>query len=200
MTDAIDIVNRALSGIGMEPISLSDEFAGTKAQLLYDTTVSFCIGLGTFSFAQEMRALTRLNATSAFGLTYVYQLPADALGPPLRISNDATALFPEFSRYVLSGDQAHADADALYALIKFRPAPSKWPATFAEAVRLALAAELAYAFADDDKARQALRIDAFGFPQDDYRGGALGAAIREDSRATPPRRLPFGSNPFLAGR
>lgn len=202
MTEPIDIVNRALARVGIEPIgSFADEFNGSKASLVYDGTVGFCIGLGTFSFAQEMRALPRIaDETSSFGLKYVFQLPSDRLGPPLRISNDPTRLHPEFSRYVLSASQVHADETALYALIKFTPAPDNWPATFAEAVSLALAGEFAYALADDDKTRQQYRVDAFGFPQDDYRGGALGAAIREDARATPPRRLPFGTSPFLVGR
>jgi hypothetical protein len=195
--EPISIVNRACARIGIDPIeSFADEFAGTKAGQIYDALVEFSLGVYGFSWGQKMVALSRLSAVSQLGYDYVYQLPGDRLGPPLRISDDAAAVHPDFARYTLSADQVHADAEALYALIKFKPDPALWSSSFAEAVTLALAGDLAFMFADDATTRAQFREDAFGAPQEEYRGGAMGAAIKEDARATPPRRLPQGRDPF----
>ena len=195
--EPINIVNRACARIGIDPIeSFADEFAGTKAGQIYDALVEFCLGVYGFSWGQKMVALTRLSEASTLGFDYVYQLPGDRLGPPLRLSDDAANAHPDFARYTLSEDKVHTSAAAVYALIKFKPDPALWSAPFAEVVTLALAGDLAFMFADDGNTQAQYLERAFGAPQEQCRGGAMAVAINEDARATPPRRLPQGNDPF----
>jgi hypothetical protein len=196
--DPITVVNRALALVGIEPIqSFADEFAGSSAGDIYQSVIGFNVGLYPWSFATEMRALGQKTGTSGFGYSYMHELPADRLGPPLRLSDIATDPTRQFTAYLLSANLVHSNSATIYALTKFMPDPDRWSATFAHASVLSLAAEFAETLGEDAKARAEYREDAYGTPLMAFRGGAMGAAIQEDARATPPRKLPFGSNPLL---
>ncbi|WP_336800486.1 hypothetical protein [Kaistia sp. MMO-174] len=193
------MINRAFGRLNIDPLEDLDDdsFGASSAALTYDSVVEFCLGCYVFSWAKEMRVLSpRADEIGLFGYRNVFDMPGDALGPPVRVTDDPRDPDRIFNRYVLSGNTVQADEPVLYAEVKFVPPPVKWPGTFREAVTLALAAEFALGQVDDKGMRDGLRADAFGSPSVFPRGGALGAAIAEDARATPPRRAPVGNNPL----
>lgn len=195
----ITIVNRACAKLGIDPLQDMEEetIGGQTARLVYDSFVELCLGLYPWSFGKEIRALAKLSdVTSEYGFAHVFDLPGDRIGPPIRVSDSATDPDRIFNRFVLYGGRIHADADPLFVDIKYMAPPDRWSATFREAVVLGLAGELALAMVDDANLRAALRSDAFGPPSQFPRGGAMGAAITEEARATPARRAPVDRNPL----
>lgn len=197
----LDVVNAAFARIGADPLqSMDDEsFGGQQAQLVYEPTVRFNIGIYQFAFSKELRQLSNVaGATPLSGFKLVYDLPSDALGLPLYVTDDATEPDRRFSRYVLVGKQAHADAAPLFAMILYRPEPYRWSPAFLQATITSLAAKFALSIASDRALAADLNAEAYGSPTDNYRGGQLGAAIRAESFSTPPRRADWSSrNPLI---
>lgn len=201
MIDKLEIVNRAMLRIGADPLEdLEDEtLGGQAADLVYDSVVEFALGIYVFSFARKMAQLSELStATPLTGFTRVFDLPAERLGPPLRVTDSITDPNHRFSRYVLQEDTVHADETPLFAEIKFAAAPRHWSGTFRDFAVLAVAAEYALSIGHDKNLRKDMRQNAYGNPSENYRGGALGAAIREDSFATPPKSAGWDNNPLTS--
>ncbi|MEO4045236.1 hypothetical protein AAFN47_26895 [Hoeflea sp. CAU 1731] len=195
----LDVVNAACARIGAEPIEDFDDDlgGGQAASLVYEEIVRFNLGIYRFSWATTIRPLSMLtNATPFTGWDYVYELPAERLGPPLYITDDITCPDARFSRYTLVGSTVHSDAEALFAAIKFLPDPHLWSATFLSATVTALASDLSYALANDRQGKETLYREAYGAPSEMFRGGKMGAAIREDGQATPPRKPDYDNNPL----
>lgn len=199
LTAALDIVNAACARIGADPLQSLDEdtFGGQAAGLVYEELVGFNLGLHPFSFGRKIAQLSRVaDAVPLSGWTLVYDLPPDRLGPPLYVTDDVTDPDRRFSRYSLVGATAHADAEPLFACIKFLPAPHLWSATFRSATVTALASRLALTLASDRQTAEQLHGQAYGSPVENHRGGQMRAAITEDSLSTPPRKPNWDNNPL----
>jgi hypothetical protein len=197
----LDILNAAMARIGDDPLqSLEEEtIGGREAQLIYENVVGFCCGVYLFSFAREMRQLSKItDAVTPDGWPHVYRLPAERLGPPIRYSDSATDPDARYNRVVLRGDTVASDVFPLFAEIKILPPPHLWSATFRETVIVALAGEIALARASDRTTWKELRNAAFGPESMNFRGGLMGAAINEDGQATPPRAIRTENNPLIA--
>lgn len=194
MFAAEDIVNDALALIGDNSIGSFTEDGDLER--IYRTELGLAVGVYEFSWARRMFLLSRLEGAAPTGHLHLFALPPERVGPPLRVTDDATDPHRIFNRFELLGDRVAADAPALWALCKFLPAPSSWSSTFRAALINALAGRLAYArSADKDVQERFLRI-AYGSPDQGFRAGLIGAAIAEDARSTPPRRI-APSNPLL---
>lgn len=199
MIDKLEIVNRAMLRIGADPLQdLEDEtLGGQAADLVYDSVIEFALGVYVFSFARQMMQLSELaTATPLTGFARVFQLPAERLGPPLRVTDSITDPDHRYHRYQLQGETVHADETPLFAEIKFLADPVAWSGTFRDFAVLAVAAEYALSIGHDKSLRKDMRVNAYGNPSENYRGGALGAAIREDSFATPPKTAGWDNNPL----
>jgi hypothetical protein len=137
--------------------------------------------------------LSRLSTPPLSGYAYVFDVPGGLQGAPLRVM-DTLRAGHRFTEYALVDGKVHSDAEALWAEVRYRPDPQEWPAGFRSATIAALAARLAMAFASDDKFKQVFDREAYGTPEENYRGGKMRVAIFEDSRATPPRTLDAARN------
>lgn len=192
MLDALRIVQQAAARIGVEAPQSLDDIAGTDPiELVYGSVVDFCLDLHPWDFCRATVSLSQLAEPGELGYRFVYQLPAEAIGEPLRILADVSRPNVPYFGWTLSGRRILANAEPLFAVINTRPQPSAWPATFREAVVLALAAELSLSLAANEDMRLSLRRDAFGTPTEAFRGGAIGAAIRNQAFRTPVKQLPF---------
>lgn len=203
LTTALDIVNAACARIGIEPLqSLADEIvAGQSASLMYEDTVDFNLALNPFSFAQEMRQLSRLSGfTPLTGYTYGFDIPGERLGPPIWLTDDPTDPDRRFAAFVLTGGRVHASVDPLYAMVKFRPDPHLWLPAFKSCAITALAAKFALSQASDRALYNELQTEAYGTPSENFRGGQMRVAIFSDSYATPPRKPNFFNNPLERAR
>lgn len=202
LTD-LDIVNAACAVYGDDPLqSLGEETPGGRAvQLLYEDVISFNLGIYLFSFAKQIRQLSLVDdANPLSGFANVFDLPAERLGQPIYVTDDVTDPDRRFSRYVLIGSTVHANANPLFAQIRFRPHVRDWSPTFKSATITALASKLARSRADATTEADKLHVAAYGNPSDQFMGGMMGAAIKADSFSTPPRRTAWGDNPLERAR
>ncbi len=196
-----DIVNAACARIGEEPVqNLTDDLGGGQsASLIYDETVDFNLGLqpSGFAFAREVRQLSRLtDATPLTGYAYVYDIPGPYTGLPVFLSDDIRDPGCRFDDFILTNGQVHADAETLFAMIKFRPEPHRWTGTFKTATITAIAAKLAFAVASNLNVKNDLMTEAYGTPSAEFRGGQMRAALNEDGFSNPPRSIRTSRNPL----
>jgi hypothetical protein len=197
----LDIVNTACARIGEDPVeSLTDDLGGGQsASLIYDETVDFNLGLqpSGFSFAREVRQLSKLtDATPLTGYEFVYDIPGTYTGLPVFLSDDVTDPDRRFRDFILTAGQVHSDADPLFAMVKFRPDPSRWTGTFRTATITALAGKLAYAIASNRGTYSDFMQEAYGTPSENFRGGQIRVALSEDGFSNPPRRVQVDNNPL----
>lgn len=199
LLDDLDIVNAACAMIGETPLqSLDDEIeAGQAAALVYQATVEFNLGLYPWSFGKQVYQLSQVaSATSLAGFDYIFDLPAERLGDPIYVTDDATDPDHRFSRYALINSQVHADKTPLYGEFRFRAPPNRWSPTFKAATITAVAAAFAIPLTHDRALADAKKVEAYGSPVEQYRGGMIGAAIRADAFSSPPRTQKRSSNPL----
>lgn len=199
LLDQLDIVNAACSLCGAEPLQdVSEESVGGQAAaLLYQQVVDFNLTLEPFEFALEHRQLSRVAGDApSSGYLYVYNVPGEILGPPRWFTDDPSDPSRRYSAYALITGQVHADAEALWAYVHFRPEPWRWSAPFRAATITALAAQLALSLASDNGTSEMLYLRAYGPPSENHRGGLMRAAITLNSQATPPRPAPHDNNPL----
>lgn len=194
---ALDIINAACARIGEDPLEDTDGEDGTAAHLLYEDVIGFNFGIYPFSFARSIRQLSRVtDAAPLSGWQFVFDLPPDRAGPPVYVTDDVTDPDHRYNRYSLVDATVHSDRDPLFAMIKIMPAPHLWSATFRTCTITALAGRLAFSLASDRATMEMLNAEAYGTPQENYRGGQMRASINEDALATPPRKPDWSSNPF----
>lgn len=198
---ALDIVNAACAQIGETPLQTMDDEtdAGQAASLVYQDVVDFNLGLHPWTFAKQMRQMSRDDVAVPYtGFTYVFDLPSERIENPLYLSDDPTDPRRRFVDYQLVGAKVHASTDPLYAMIRFRPDPYAWSATFRAATITALAARLAITLAHDRALGESKRVEAYGTPSENYRGGQMGAAIRTEAFSTPAQTQDRDTNPLTS--
>jgi hypothetical protein len=198
---ALDVINAACARIGEEPVeSLEEDLGGGQsASLIYEDIVDFNLGLqpSGFAFAREMRQLSKLDgATPLTGYKFVFDIPGPYTGLPVFLADDIRCPDQPFTDFILTNGQVHSDADPLFAMVKFRPDPHRWTATFRMATITALGGHLVYAIASDRNTKADFLQEAYGVPSDNFRGGQMRAALFEDAFANPPRRMAVYHNPL----
>ncbi|MBS7545689.1 hypothetical protein [Ancylobacter oerskovii] len=201
MFDPLKIVQMAAVRIGEEaPQSLDEIMGDDSVELVYNAVVDFCLDLHPWGFNIELRQLSkRAGVTSPIlGFTHIYELPTDVVGDPLSVHADLSRRNEAFTHWAMQGPALLASVEPLYANFHVRPHPLRWPGAFREAVILAIAAELAMSMASNDDLRAQLRVNAYGNPSENFRGGAIGVAIRNQAFRTPAKALPVAHNPFSA--
>lgn len=201
LLDDLDIVNAACAMIGEAPLqSLDAETdSGQAAALLYQSTLDFLLGTHNFSFSREIRQLSRNDTVAKrAGYAYAYTLPAERIGDPLYLTDDPTDPDRRFSKYALVGNDAHTDAEEIWAMIRFRAPPYRWTAPFKMVAIKALAAELCIPLTHDRALADDLRTQAFGSPSENFRGGLMRAALSAEGFTQPPRAQNRDDNPLTA--
>lgn len=201
LTTFADIVNAAFARIGEEPVQDfdADLGGGQSALLLYEEVVEFNLSLqpSGFAFGREMRQLSEVaNATPLTGFTHVFDIPGPSIGLPVFLTDDPSDPRRRYKDFILTAGQVHACDTPLYAMVKFRPDPYRWTATFRTATISALAGYLVYAIASRGSDRDDLLALAYGSTSEGYRGGQMRAALHEDGFANPPRPMDMDNNPL----
>jgi hypothetical protein len=196
-----DIVNAACALIGEEPVqSLTEDLGGGQsASILYEHIVDFNLGLqpSGFHFAREVRQLSLVTDAVAYtGFEFVFDVPGARIGPPVFMTDDPSDPDRRYTRFILTKGQVHAADNPLYAMVKFRPDPHHWTATFRMATITALGGALSFAIASDRNTMQAMEQKAYGTPSENFRGGQMRTALSEDGFANPPRRSNVDNNPL----
>ncbi len=188
----LSIANRACAMIGIEPLqSLDDDTpGGQKAALIIDSLLDFCFALHTWTFTRQTVELNRVTtATPKNGFVYEFVIPKGFKIKPNRMlrskMNDDVLTAFEFE-----GDRLHCDEQQVYAQLLIEQHPERWAGDFRHAFTVALSGEFAMAMADDKGVEAAKKSEAFGPSSMNFRGGLMGAAIQNDARNAPVRKLP----------
>lgn len=210
LLEHLDIVAAACAEIGEDAIGdfFDDgEENAAAAHSIYETVLDFNLGLyaNGFQFAKELRPLTRVvlpdGTTPLSGYDYIFDPPVEnVIGPAIYVTDDPSDPDRRFSRYALIAGQVHADPEKLWQMVPFRPEPYRWTAVFRAATITALAAKYALSLGHDRGTMEALTIEAYGTPSQNFRGGKMGAAIAAETFSTPPRRQDRDSNPLTRAR
>lgn len=197
----LDVVNAACTGIGVSPLGNDgmdeDSDVGQAVASAYWTVLDFNLGVYLFGFAQTTTQLSVNDlATPLTGYSYVFDMPAEAIGEPLWITDSITNPARRFSAFKLQERTIHASKSPLYAQIRYRPEPNRWSPAFRAATITALQASLALSHREDKGLSDQLHERAYGTPSEGYRGGQFGAAIRADAFSVPPRQANWDNNPL----
>lgn len=188
MLEPITVANEACVIAGANPLnSLDDETsAAASVKLAYDRVLGFMLGVHTFTWSKSTRQLSRrAEATPFTGFTFVFDLPADRIGPPIRVTDDPSDPDRNFTRFLLEADTVQASVEPLYAQVLTMPPPRIWSAPFRECFVTGLASALAMSIKRNRTLSTDLYVQAYGTPTEGCRGGQMGVAIRADSFATP---------------
>lgn len=196
-----DIINAACARIGEQPVQDFDDDlgGGQSALLIYEEVVDFNLGLqpAGFAFGREVRQLSLISGLTPFtGYDYVFDVPGPYTGTPVFLTDDPTDPHRRYTDFLLTAGRVHAQDNPLYAMVKFRPDPHRWTATFRSATITSIAAHLAYAIASKASDRDDLLRIAYGNATDNFRGGQMRAALFEDGFSNPPRPMAMDNNPL----
>lgn len=200
MTVRIDIINRALLGIGSQPLQ-SEDVPGADAKIMaYETHVGALVSVYPWSFQTRLKQLGQLSTPPADMWTYAYQLPSDMRGSPRAVYRSMQRFDGPIQAYELRERQLHTNEPQIWLRYTFDLTPSLWPDYFIACAVIRLAAEYALSVREDSVLRAKLLADLYGSPEMHGEVGMLAAAKNADSQGQPSRLIPAGINPLLAVR
>lgn len=207
MTTEVDIANEGLMAFGATPISsfVADAPNVAKVKTVYMRVVPGIFSEYPWSFTKLTKKLERLDepleedGLLANGWRCAFGLPIERLGNPQRFLADPRNPDRPLRHFAIEGGKVFADYEKLWALGRFMVNPDEWPPYFHSAIVAALSAELIIPISGNASQYDRLQVSAYGTPSENRRGGMLGAAIKADSFASGPIRIPM-SNPLVDAR
>jgi len=197
----LTLINSACVMIGAEPIqSIDAEIpASQAARSVYVGLIDDLLSFYPWSFTKQTQQLQQLDGKPDDGFAYRYLVPPDANGRPIQISDQNNFSY-DFTKYSYVGQELHADATQIWAIIKVSPLPVFWSPSFRFAATVALAGYLALAMTQDKDLKDRLLKEAFGPPDMLRRGGLMAIAIQEDTVNQPSTILASDGGPLVAAR
>lgn len=204
----VDIANQALASFGGAANRLQSfddsTAAGSAVALAYSRVIDGLLSEYPWSFVRQTVPLQRVDAvvdSSGFiasGWRYAYVLPSDLLCPPRRYLDAPQRHDYPLRVFDVQGNLVYCDASAVWAVVDRRVDPAFWPPYFVSAAVAVLAAELVMPISGNSGQVEALKAEAWGTPQEDRKGGKLGAAMRVDARNS--GTLSIRANPLIDAR
>ncbi len=199
----VQIANLALASIGSSPLqSLQDAApAGSAVALMYPYVVNGIFAEYPWAFARltqplEQVALPTLSDGNLLtGWAYAYAIPANLIGPPEKFL--ANARFPDdpLREFEVQAGVVYCNQTALWCTGVAAVDEASWPDYFTTAIVKCLAAELYPLITGNGSRLAELQTAAWGAPQENRCGGALGVARRRDAALNPSRVI--ARNPLI---
>lgn len=193
----LQICNLALAAIGAAPIAdLTDATpSGSAIAQFYPLVAAELFSTFPWYFARDTRPLNPLALTGLAdgllpqGWQFGYALPADLVGPPIRIlSNGRYAEAPD-TDFEIQGATVFSNRTALWCVGVFMVDEAVWPGFFVSAFSACLAADIYPILTGPGPRAAELQTLARGSPQENRIGGMVGLARRVSSQANPSRML-----------
>ena len=190
----VEIANKALISIGSAPIQTFDDSTpiATVVKSVYWDTVGWLLAVYPWSFTKKTEELTRLaipqdpaDGMIGPGWPYAYQFPADAIGEPLAYFRFPRAPRCATQEFDVQGGLVYSRWDRLFAMSQYLVDPVDWTKPFTKAAIACLAAEYVVPVSGNSGMLESFQQKAWGSPQENFRGGFVGAAIRHDMRSQP---------------
>jgi len=203
MVNRIDICNRALTNIGMEPIE-SEEAQGAETVLnAYDSELDLLLSAYPWSFARMLRQLSHVEIPPRAHWRYAFKLPADRVGQPTGIyaSKEQAGRDEPLKLFEYRDDNGLlCDEPIIWIKYVGRPNPARWPGIFRKCVQLAIEVELAIAVREDKGLRDRKRQELFGSPSQGMDGGLFAEAKNVDAQSTVSQMLESESGDLIDAR
>jgi hypothetical protein len=198
----VGIVNRALLKLGL-PASYSID-ANTSIGGIVDTlwpgVEARAVAVYDWSHFRATRQASVIAAAPANGWAYGFTLPADRVGDPIAVLDQAGANESYLRSFMLEAGNLYTNVKPVWVRVRVMQDPNYWDLGFQEAFVVALAAELAVPLTQDENARAQFMADAWGKPQENGLGGLMGRLIALNRAAQPQGRRFMDNDPLTAAR
>lgn len=200
LTD-IEICNNALARFGGGTIS---SFEGTSqlastCKRIYEGTRDYLLCVHPWKFCKRKRTLALdADITPINEWQNAHALPANALSAPLAVFGN-NSLRPNHD-YEIYGNYIYSDYDIVKIDYIARPDESEFPPWFVYFLETATAAKLAVPIADQVSKAQDFRLEAFGSPQENGRGGLYREARRMNALTEPPKSIYSAGSQLVSAR
>lgn len=200
----VQIANMALASFGCAPIqSLTDPSNGSVG-LLYTPVMRGLLAEYPWSFTKQTVPLSAVDdplladGFTAEGWQWAYAMPADMLGLPVGYSSDGRKPDMPQKSVGIQGQTIFCNRNPLWCVGRFYVDEASWPDYFVMAAIKCFAAELIMPISGNSDQLARFQESAWGPPQTQRAGGALGAAKRADALNQPSKF--FYENPLTAAR
>lgn len=198
LTD-IQFANQALWRAGIAN-TIADFTGGDleeKVAASYWPLTSAALTLTQWRFNTVTVQLSRLASSPPSRWTYRYSLPADRLGEPMAVYDDATVNYGHQS-FEIFEDELWCDDETVFIVYQRRPSsPGKWSPVFRQFVLTDLAAALALDVQQDRSRYETLKIEAWGSLDPSRFGGLLALAVGREAMTTPPEPILPDGGPLV---
>ncbi len=204
MTLRIDICNKALSRIGLEPIQSEGADGADSIVNIYDGVTDNLISLYGWHFCDELLRLPRLSLPAdeqrqEIQFKYAFKLPPNRVGPPTSVYDSKKCDKP-LKCFALRGADLWADSAEIWIDYVRLPDPLNWPGYFTELVLTAMMSEIALSVREDKSLSQMHYQKAFGTPRDGGMGGLFATARSREASSKPSRSFGQSGGMLLRAR
>jgi hypothetical protein len=196
----VGICNEALALLGSKTITaLSDDSDKARScSLLYASTLVQLLGQRTWRFTMRKVQLAQVVTDPINEWTYSYQLPTAMMGGPKQVFNSVSAGVKPTMNFQIYEDKLFSDDEVVVIDYQIEPTPSKFPVTFRSLLVTALASALAPSITEQPDLAEFYDVKAFGYPQDQRRGGLFAVAAQADAASKPSEN--FEDSEIVAAR
>lgn len=181
----LSICSDALILLGASPISSFTE--GTDAaqacDRLYPDLRDTMLSTYVWSWTLKKSQIARLSTDPINEWEYAYQLPGDMLSGVLAVfESNSTSERSRRYGWEVYGDQLYTNMETVYIDYQASVVETKMPNYFVRLLRTALAGELAIVVTDQAAKADYFKVQAFGSPVENGRGGLMREAMNIDAR------------------
>jgi hypothetical protein len=207
MTDAaeakVHVVNGALvQHLGLPAaytIDAETELGGT-VDVVWPAIAAEVVTKYDFADCRKLFKLTALSGAIDNGWRYGFALPAQRIGAPLAILDQAGTSEHLLREFLLEQGNIYTNVTPVWARCRFLLDPQYWDQGFAAAFRKALAGGLAKPLCQDEDLADRLTEDAFGKPSEQGSGGMFGKLIAVARGSEPQGRRFMEDDPLTNAR
>jgi hypothetical protein len=189
-TPAVALCNEALRMLGDATIQSFDDDSdlAESCNQLFPTTVAALLASYPWRFTMAKVRLARDVVAPLNQWRYQHALPPDRIGIT-RLSPSGEIGAGLLAAYEIFENRVFSDQPDIWCDYQRNVDPALWPPMFRQMARYGLAADLAVAVTGSASLAQAMRLVAYGTPQDGGNGGLMAAARRLDAQQQPPQAV-----------
>lgn len=200
--DKAALINRALTQIGVGPVFSIDDGSDLAeiCEQAWASCVDHTFGLDDWEFAQVTKRNNRHADRPENGWTYCFDLPAERIGEPLKIMDQAGASPSPLRNFRIEGGKLYCNAPETWSVCKFVVDPAAWPAPWRVAFERALCGYLAMPVWEDEQLRDDSFAKAFGSPSQQGSGGMFGRLMAQNKAGQPIGEPMQDDNPVMTVR
>lgn len=181
----VSICSAALISLGASKItSLKDtDDVSVACKALYPSLRDSILSSYHWSWSIKKRQLVQLDIDPINEWDHAYFLPNDMLSGVLAVFNSsASGQTPIRYGWEVYGNQLFTNLDTVYIDYQASVPEYKMPSYFVKLLQLATASELAVPITDQATKAEYFRMQAFGSPGENGRGGEMRKAMNIDGR------------------